>query len=360
MESAGVQFSGTALEAESAMEEMFDRLSKIKDQMGDKWAGSLYETIMNSLVEATAKNDAILTKYKDDYLAWQEQSIWADKGVYGDLQLTAGETLVQLEEAVNNYNAALLSGDTSQIEKSKQAYDKLIDAQNKYLEGHQEYSRVFTDVTDKLNQAQIDAYNTKKKFDDPKVKNIVESVLGTPQENKKSAKEIPDALRDAAENLLDEQRKAYEWGMKPFGVNPLQMMYSQSQFGNIDMNNRPTIKWNDDWKKQFADALKSWNYNPENGTIDTVFGGSDNFNGLEIAYTPILATKDGKVKDFMSYEAVHDYIQGLVEEATNEEGNIDAQLILDLDADKKQIIGAIDGIGKYSAQTVGKMMHFSG
>lgn len=357
--SAGVQFSGTALEAESAMEEMFDRLSKIKDQMGDEWAGSLYETIMNSLVKATAENDAILTKYKDDYIAWQEQSVWADKGVYGDLQLTAGEILVQLEDAVNNYNAALLSGDTSQIEKTKQAYDKLIDAQDEYLKGHQEYSRVFADVTDKLDQTQIEVYNTKKKFDDPKVKNIVESILGTPQENKKSAKEIPDALRDAAENLLDEQRKAYEWGMKPFGVNPLQGLYDQSQFGNIDMNNRPTIKWNDDWKKQFAEALKSWNYNPEEGMIDTVFGGADTFNGLGIAFTPILTTEDGKT-DFMSYDAVHEYIQGLVEKATDKDGNIDAQLVLDLDADRKNIIGAIDGIGKYSAATVGKMMHFSG
>lgn len=362
--SAGVQFSGTALEAESAMEEMFDRLSKIKDQMGDEWAGSLYETIMNSLVEATAENDAILTKYKDDYIAWQEQSVWADKGVYGDLQLTAGEILVQLEDAVNNYNAALLSGDTSQIEKTKTAYDKLIDAQDEYLKGHQEYSRVFADVTDRLDQTQIDIYNTKKKFDDPKVKNVVESILGTPQENKKSAKEIPNALRDAAENLLNEQQKAYEWGMKGFGVEPLQGLYPTAQFGNVNMNERPEIKWDKKTKKQYADALKSWNYNPEKGSIDTVFGTSEKFNNIDIAFTPIMKNSKNGKGEFLDADTVHDYIQNIINEATDKTtGKINLGQILELDKPEKGgkgIIAAVNDIGDYTANAVGKMMHFSG
>ena len=358
----GLTFTGNATEAEKAMDELFARLSEKQDEMKQDWEGSTYELLTNGLEEAIRKNDETLSKFKDDYNSYLEQSIYAQDGTFGKDNLSAGDALIEAQKAVNDYNIALLSGDSSQIEKTKDALDEVKQAADEVVDamGDQRFNRPFQDIFDQVNKTQEEAYNVKKKFDDPKVKNIVESVLGTPQENKKSAKEIPDALRDAAENILNEQRKAYEWGMKPFGVNPLQMMYSQSQFGNIDMNNRPTIKWDDNWRKQFADALKSWNYNPENGTIDTVFGGSDNFNGLEIAYTPILATKDGKVKDFMSYDAVHDYIQGLVEEATDEEGNIDAQMVLNLDADKKQIIGAIDGIGKYSAQTVGKMMHFSG
>lgn len=358
----GLTFIGNALEAEKSMDELFERLSQKQDELGEGWKGSIYESLMNELEGVIRVNDETLTKFKDDYNSYLEQSIYAQNGMFGEDNLSAGEALIEAQKAVNDYNMALSSGDPSQINNTKVALDKVKQAANEVVDamGDKKFERPFEDIFNQINQVQEEAYNVKNKFNDPKVKNVVESILGTPQDNKKSAKEIPNALRDAAENLLDEQRKAYEWGMKPFGVNPLEMMYSQSQFGNIDMNNRPTIKWNDDWKKRFAEALKSWDYNPENGTIDTVFGGSDNFNGIEIAYTPILATKDGKVKDFMSYDAVHDYIQGLVEEATDEEGNIDAQMVLNLDADKKQIIGAIDGIGKYSAQTVGKMMHFSG
>lgn len=353
-----IEFKGDASDAEQALQELFDEVGNFSE---DERVEKGLQTFFTSISSATEKNNQILRDHQEAYNAFLEEKIFANDDIYGNAQQTAGEVLIELENAVNDYNMALQSGDTSQIEKTKKTFEDLKGVVDDITKDMGDiYSRPFDDLIDKVDSVQEEAYNVKKKFDDPKVKNIVESVLGTPQENKKSAKEIPDALRDAAENLLDEQRKAYEWGMKPFGVNPLQMMYSQSQFGNIDMNKRPTIKWDDNWRKQFADALKSWNYNPENGTIDTVFGGSDNFNGLEIAYTPILATKDGKVKDFMSYDAVHDYIQGLVEEATDEEGNIDAQMVLNLDADKKQIIGAIDGIGKYSAQTVGKMMHFSG
>ena len=353
-----IEFKGDASDAEQALQELFDEVGNFSE---DERVEKGLQTFFTSISSATEKNNQILRDHQEAYNAFLEEKIFANDDVYGNAQQTAGEVLIELENAVNDYNMALQSGDTSQIEKTKKTFEDLKGVVDDITKDMGDiYSRPFDDLIDKVDSVQEEAYNIKKKFDDPNTKNIVESILGSPKENKKSAEEIPDALRDAAENLLDEQRKAYEWGMKPFGVNPLQMMYSQSQFGNIDMNNRPTIKWNDDWKKQFADALKSWNYNPENGTIDTVFGGSDNFNGLEIAYTPILATKDGKVKDFMSYDAVHDYIQGLVEEATDEEGNIDAQMVLNLDADKKQIIGAIDGIGKYSAQTVGKMMHFSG
>jgi len=361
-----IEFKGDASDAEQALQELFDEVGNFSE---DERVEKGLQTFFTSISSATEKNNQILRDHQEAYNAFLEEKIFANDDVYGNAQQTAGEVLIELENAVNDYNMALQSGDTSQIEKTKKTFEDLKGVVDDDITKNMGdiYSRPFDDLIDKVDSVQEEAYNVKKKFDDPNTKNVVESILGSPKENKKSAEEIPDALRDAAENILDEQRKAYEWGMKPFGVNPLQGLYDQSQFGNIDMNNRPTIKWNDDWKKQFADALKSWNYSPENGTIDTVFGRSDNFNGLEIAFTPILATEDGKA-DFMSYDAVHEYIQGLVEKATDKDGNIDAQLVLDLDAGKvkdkdiipKQIIGAIDGIGKYSAQTVGKMMHFSG
>lgn len=46
--------------------------------------------------------------------------------------------------------------------------------------------------------------------------------------------------------------------------------------------------------KTYADALKSWDYDPEVGSIDTVYGASDRFGknldgvGWEVAFTPIL------------------------------------------------------------------------
>lgn len=354
-----IKFTGDASQAEKELQDLYDKL----DAMGEEGreANSL-QTFFYSVERAIKENDKILTKHKDNYESYLEQAIYADTKQYGDNDQFAGDILVNMEEAVNNHNAALREGDPSKIKETEKAFKDVQKAAEDFYgtTGNERLAKPFKELEDSVDKVAEEAYNVKKKFDDPKTKNIVESVLGSPKENKKTAEDIPDSLREAAENILDEQRKAYDWGMKPLGINPLQGLYGETQFGNINMDKRPIIKWNEEYRKKFAEALESWNYTPEDGMIDTVFGGSDNFNGLEIAFTPILATEDGKLKDFMSYDAVHEYIQGLVEDATDKDGKIDAQLVLDLDADRKNIIGAIDGIGKYSAATVGKMMHFSG
>jgi len=362
----GIRFTGNALEAEESMDVLYNRLLELKEEMGEDWDGSGFEGLMNSLTASIQENDEIISKYKDDYNSFLEQSIFAKDGTFGEDNLSAGEVLVEAQEAVNNYNAALVSGDTSQIEKTKTAFDKVKEAANEVVDamGDQKFNRPFEDIFDKVDQTQIEAYNIKKKFDNSNVKNAVESVLGTPKENKKSAKEIPNALRDAAENLLNEQRKAYEWGMKGFGVEPLQGLYPTAQFGNVNMNERPEIKWDKKTKKQYADALKSWDYNPEKGSIDTVFGTSEKFNNIDIAFTPIMKNSKNGKGEFLDADTVHDYIQNIINEATDKTtGKIDLGQILELDKPEKGgkgIIAAVNDIGDYTANAVGKMMHFSG
>ena len=362
----GIRFTGNALEAEESMDVLYNRLLELKEEMGEDWDGSGFEGLMNSLTASIQENDEIISKYKDDYNSFLEQSIFAKNGTFGEDNLSAGEVLVEAQEAVDNYNAALVSGDTSQIEKTKTAFDKVKEAANEVVDamGDQKFIRPFEDIFDKVDQTQIEAYNIKKKIDDSKVKNAVESVLGTPKENKKSAKEIPDTLRDAVENLLNEQQKAYEWGMKGFGVEPLQGLYPTAQFGNVNMNERPEIKWDKKTKKQYADALKSWNYNPEKGSIDTVYGMSEKFNNIDIAFTPIMKNSKNGKGEFLDADTVHDYIQNIINEATDKTtGKIDLGQILELDKPEKGgkgIIAAVNDIGDYTANAVGKMMHFSG
>lgn len=362
----GLTFIGNALEAEKSMDELFERLSQKQDELGEGWKGSIYESLMNELEGVIRVNDETLTKFKDDYNSYLEQSIYAQNGMFGEDNLSAGEALIEAQKAVNDYNMALSSGDPSQINNTKVALDKVKQAANEVVDamGDKKFERPFEDIFNQINQVQEEAYNVKNKFNDPKVKNVVESILGTPQDNKKSAKEIPNALRDAAENLLDEQRKAYEWGMKGFGVEPLQGLYPTAQFGNVNMNERPVIKWDKKTKKQYADALKSWDYNPEKGSIDTVFGTSEKFNNIDIAFTPIMKNSKNGKGEFLDADTVHDYIQNIINEATDKTtGKINLGQILELDKPEKGgkgIIAAVNDIGDYTANAVGKMMHFSG
>lgn len=70
----------------------------------------------------------------------------------------------------------------------------------------------------------------------------------------------------------------------------------QAVHGNVDSRDRPMIYWDKENLKSNKSALKSWGQNPKDlkGSYSTVMGGSDEYQGIEIAYTPVLKTGDGK------------------------------------------------------------------
>ena len=185
-------------------------------------------------------------------------------------------------------------------------------------------------------------------------------------------------LADAIENLDNEFAKLEDpdWGISEENIKKVKDGTIQSAFGNVDMDKRAIITWSEELKKQYKRELDSWQYDPEIGGIDTVFGGSGSFglkNGgeVEIAYTPIIQTDDGA--ELVAADALMDYIQSIVDIAS-EDGNwtLDEILALDRKGIKydrydeygrkigEQIIkGVIAGAGD-NAIEIGSLMHFSG
>ena len=140
------------------------------------------------------------------------------------------------------------------------------------------------------------------------------------------------------------------------------------------MDKRTIITWSDELKQTYADALASWDYDPEVGSIDTVFGGSSRFGeelngvGWEVAFTPILP--DGT---FLSQDTVYDYINTILEEAYADDGKVTEDELVKIDAQGRQIgntfvhgiFAGIDDSQNYDnngnwAEVVGRLMHISG
>lgn len=123
-------------------------------------------------------------------------------------------------------------------------------------------------------------------------------------------------LTYAKENLQNEYDKISDWGLDDY-ADQIKNNTIQTKFGNVDMDKRTIIHWSDELKQTYADALASWDYDPEVGSIDTVFGGSERFgeelngNGWEVAFTPILP--DGT---FLSKDTVEEYINSILEEVS--------------------------------------------
>ena len=176
------------------------------------------------------------------------------------------------------------------------------------------------------------------------------------------------------QELQNEYQKAKDWGFYDYTIDQIKKEELPTKFGNVNMNKRPLIRWNDELKKKYENELKSWGYDPEIGGIDTVFGGSDKFgtdinnSGWNVAYTPIMP--DGT---FLDKGTVDNYMNSLVKEAYEKNGNVTNEELETLDKKGMQvgdkyvhgIFAGVDGDEKdyhkpYSAEDRGKLMHFSG
>ena len=177
-------------------------------------------------------------------------------------------------------------------------------------------------------------------------------------------KEGTDAIENEYEKFMDwGPKSAITWDDVTNGKAPV-------KFGNVDMDRRPVIRWDENTKKKYAKELASWKdedekgYDPEPGKVDTVYGGSSRFGenldgtGWEIAYTPILS--DGT---FMGKDRLYDYINKLVEKAYQAKIDFTEEDLLKLD--NLHVIAGVDKSTDYdndgnSADVAGRAMHFVG
>ena len=134
-------------------------------------------------------------------------------------------------------------------------------------------------------------------------------------------------------------------------------------YGNIDTNNRQVLEWTEENLEAFKDAYESWGYTVDDlkGSISTVMGTSADYDGIEIAFTPILQTPEGA--KLLDANTVDEYIWGLIDKA-NEDGSWTNEELFALDAEGLEIDGQIvknllADIGDEAIKT-GEAMHYVG
>ena len=202
-----------------------------------------------------------------------------------------------------------------------------------------------------------------------------------------SVDDISEGLDHAADNLEREYQKIKDWGLEEDYGEQIKNKTIQTVFGNVDMDKRAIITWSDEMKEAFKDELASWQYDPEIGNIDTVFGGSAGFTTKEgyevpVTFTPIMVDENGENPQFLSEGTVYNYISTVLEQAdkevreSGEEWTEEAVFQKALEIDFKGMDTAeIDSEGRIVGQTYvhgiiagigeedldfGTLMHFSG
>lgn len=286
----------------------------------------------------------------------------------------------QIKDALSNFGTI---EDLTRY-NAKTANEEQINAKN-FLDG----------IASQYNMSDEDFYNTLLEM------NLISSQAKIDLADKitasyaKQEEQTRQAVVNAAkQNLEDEYKKIDDYGLSEY-ADYIKSGNFQTKFGNVDMNNRTIIQYDEQYLKDHADILKSWveeydkitgepiytKYNEvadaiANGEqlIDTVWGQSDRFGedinetGWEIAFTPILP--DGT---FLSKDTVYDYINSILQDAYANDGKVTADELKEFDAQGRQIgntfvkgiLAGIDDSENYDdngnkADVIGRIMHFVG
>ena len=203
---------------------------------------------------------------------------------------------------------------------------------------------VVDEMVNGLTKTQLEAAVNLTVGDDSKLKDTIDKYKNAVSEYDGGY----DTLAKKVEKYTEEISK----------INGSGIDVANGKFNNIDLNNRQELNWDDKNIKKYSAALDSWGQKAKDvkGTISTVFGASNEFDGVEIAFSPMLQTDNGA--ELLSKDTVYKYINGLIDKAGDGWKNEDL-FRLDtkgLDIDGKHISNLLADIGDTAVET-GELMH---
>ena len=308
-----ITFKGDVTQAESTLNSFMNDVQNRIDTVGDN--NGILEGVIDSTSSELSKFKVIIDEYGDDYNNFLQADI-ISKG------LDAGSPASILEDykqAIEDYNEALSSGDTSAIDRAKNSFDVMSSTVDGVLEKYSQYKSLFDDVGTSLDTNAI------------------------------KVNDFKNSVKDMFQGGIDEEcKKIKDWGLDKY-EDQIKNGTLPTTFGNVDMDNRKVIKWNTDELERFKTQLQDIQYFDADGNfiesyydqlrasadnIDTVFGDVINkiegYDGVtDIAFSHIVNNDDGTYQ-FLGQKSAQEYIYGILD-AAKEDGDLSLSHILDLD-----------------------------
>lgn len=165
-----VQFRGDAELADESINTFMNKVRDLKNEMEDSGKDtSILDSIIKGGSEQLSKNKEILDDYQDLY----KNALQADMISKGFDKGSPATVLNDYTQAVQDYNDALASGDTSAIDKAKNAFDNVQSSVDGVVKKYPEYKSMFDEVGDALDEATIKSNDFTKALAGKDFKDIV-------------------------------------------------------------------------------------------------------------------------------------------------------------------------------------------
>ena len=164
-----IYFEGNA---DDAYKVINDFMNDIRRLSGDFKGSSVLDSILNTSSKSLGSSKDILDTYKQTYEEAKRAQMVSDVEEYDDSGKTAADWMYDAVNAVEEYNKALESGDTSKIDEASKSFYDIKDSIDSLLDdtGMGKYSSMFSEVFDQVNKRLESQKNLEKELTGGKLK----------------------------------------------------------------------------------------------------------------------------------------------------------------------------------------------
>lgn len=164
------KFTGKAENAEESINSFMDKVRDLKSEMQDNGQDTTFlDNILEQSSKSLKKNKDILDEYQDI----NKQALEAQMTSEGFGKNKPATVYDDYKNAVEKYNGALTSGDTSKIESAESAFNKVKESVNSMTKSYPEFKSLFDEVGDSLDKSAVKAYDFQKALNDSSMKDVV-------------------------------------------------------------------------------------------------------------------------------------------------------------------------------------------
>ena len=202
-----IHFKGDADEAEKTLNDFMTDVRKLSEGTGDDYG--VLDGIIAKTSTGIEEANKVLDKYQDTY----NTSLQADMVSKGFGQDKPATILKEYADAIEEYNSALSSGDASEIDKAKTAFDDVKSSVDGVLQQYPQYQSLFDQVGDSLNETAIKAKDFKDALSGDRFKDTVSQFKDLQDVDLKSISFDDDLIANGEDALRAVVDKAIELGV---------------------------------------------------------------------------------------------------------------------------------------------------
>ena len=164
------KFTGKAENAEESINSFMDKIRDLKSEMQDNGQDTTFlDSILEQSSKSLKKNKDILDEYQDI----NKQALEAQMTSEGFGKNKPATVYDDYKNAVEKYNDALSSGDTSKIESAESAFNKVKESVDSVTKSYPEFKSLFDEVGNSLDKSAVKAYDFQKALNDSNMKDVV-------------------------------------------------------------------------------------------------------------------------------------------------------------------------------------------